>query len=225
MKKSLFSFALAAFALCSSVSVADAQIKEGSVTYSVSIETDMQLPPEYAAMMQGIESTTYFKDKKSRTDVMSAMSNQIILNDGKGNTTVFIDAMGQKFYTKTSAKDQKNDKEPASKITYLNEKKTIAGYECKKAEIETTAPGDSVATKTTVWYTDKIMLPAGSEGKQKFMTGLKGFPMEFEMKSPMGKTKFSATKVSTAAVPDSKFDVSTEGYVEKTADELKMMGG
>ena len=40
-----------------------AQVKEGSITYNVTMDG---LPPEQAAMMDGTEQKTIFKDKKSR---------------------------------------------------------------------------------------------------------------------------------------------------------------
>ncbi|HEX7412414.1 MAG TPA: hypothetical protein VF411_00105 [Bacteroidia bacterium] len=200
---------------------AQAQIKEGSVTYSVSVEG---MPPEQAAMMKGMELSVSFKDKKSRAEFSMTMGTAITVSDDDGSLTL-TDMMGQKSYIKMSKvdieKEAKNNPEP--KITYVEEKKAIAGYECKKALVEVKSQKGEME-KVTVWYCEK--LPNNSGGKQmsKFK-GLKGAPLEFESNQGPMKMKMTATKVSTAPVPDSQFKLSTEGYTEMKAEDLKKMQG
>src|ERR1017187_5215965 len=110
---------------------AQAQIKEGSVTYSVSVEG---MPPEQAAMMKGMELSVSFKDKKSRADFSMTMGTTITVSDDDGSL-MLMDMMGMKQYVKMTKADieKESKKSPEPKITYTEEKKTIAGYECKKA--------------------------------------------------------------------------------------------
>ena len=70
------------------------QIKEGSITYNVSMEG---LPPEQAAMMDGTEQITFFKGDKSRVEFSSAFVSSIAISDGV-KTTILMDQMGQKMY-------------------------------------------------------------------------------------------------------------------------------
>jgi GLPGLI family protein len=219
MKKAILSLSLAAMAVCAAFTTATAQIKEGSITYSMTIDG---LPPEQAAMMQGMEMKTYFKNGKSRSEMNSAFVNTITVTDGKGGAITLMDQMGQKIYFKSKPEEgKKKDKKEDPKITYSDEKKTVAGYECKKAVVEAKDDKGNVST-VTVWYTDKIA-PVETGGRGQQFKGLKGVPLEFEMPNQGMVIKFAATNVSSAAVPDSKFEVSTEGYTEM--DPNQMGGG
>ncbi|MEO8867407.1 MAG: DUF4412 domain-containing protein [Bacteroidia bacterium] len=200
---------------------AQAQINEGSVTYGVTMEG---LPPEQASMMKGMELTMMFKAKKSRAEFSSAMMTSTTVNDDNGSLTL-MDGMGQKSFIKMSKADLEKDAKKAAepKITYIDEKKTIAGYECKKALIEVKDQKGEVQ-KVTVWYTEK--LPNNSSGKMMGqLKGLKGAPLEFETAQGPYKMKFSASKVSLSPVADSEFTLSTDGYTEMKADDLKKMQG
>ena len=201
---------------------AQAQIKEGSVTYSVAVEG---LPPEQASMMKGMELTMFFKDKKSRVEFSSAMQSSTTVSNDDGSLTL-MDGMGQKSFIKMSKADieKETKKNPEPKITYTEEKKTIAGYECKKAVIEVKDQKGEVQ-KVDAWYTDK--LPNSGTGRMMGQfKGLKGAPLEFDMNFGPMKMKMSATKVSLSPVADSQFVLSTDGYTEiKMEDLQKKMGG
>jgi len=200
---------------------ASAQINEGTVTYSVTMDG---LPPEQASMMKGMELTMMFKNAKSRAEFSSAMMTTTSVNDDNGSLTL-MDGMGQKSFIKMSKADLEKEckKNSEPKITYVDEKKTIAGYECKKALVET-KDQKGETQKVTVWYTEK--LPNNSSGKMMGqLKGLKGAPLEFEAAQGPYKMKFSATKVSISLVADSNFTLSTDGYTEIKADDLKKMQG
>lgn len=196
-----------------------AQVKEGSITYSVNFEG---LPPEAAGMMKGSELKVYFKDKKSRTEFTSAFSSNTTISDDNSTTTL-VDAMGQKYFYKMSKADmeKENKKSPDPKITYTEEKKTIAGYECKKALIENKSEKGEVQ-KVDVWYTEKIQSSSAGKSSGQFK-GLKGAPLEFSMNQGQFKMQMSATNVSTSPMADSKFIANTEGYTEKSYAEMKQM--
>src|SRR6202008_4326587 len=96
--------------------------------------------------------------------------------------------------------------------------------ECKKAVIDF-KDEKGTPMSSNVWYTDKIPYTnTGGRGAGQFK-GLKGAPLEFQISQQGFKMTMTATSVSTTAVPDSKFVVSTEGYTEIKADDLKKMGG
>ncbi len=207
-----------------SMLTAQAQIKEGSITYSVNFEG---MPPEQAGMMKGTEMKIYYKDKKSRSEFSNAFFNNITVSDDVSSTTL-SESMGQKQFYKMKKEDmEKESKKKADpKITYTEEKKTIATYECKKAIVET--KNDKGETnKTDVWYCEKLQGGSGSGsgmGGNPFK-GLKGAPLEFSMQQGPMKMQMTATAVSTAPVADSKFVVSTEGYTEIKAEDLKKQRG
>lgn len=217
MKKLIFSLIAVAGLLTT-----QAQVKEGSITYSVNFEG---LPPEYASMMKGSELKVYFKEKKSRSEFVNAMTSNTTISD-ENTTTTLVDAMGQKYFYKMNKADMEKEskKNPEPKITYVDEKKTIAGYECKKAVLET-KNDKGEAQKMDVWYTDKIQSSSGSGRNQGQFKNLKGAPMEFSMNQGQFKMQMTATNVSTSPVADAKFVANTEGYTEKSYAEMKQMGG
>lgn len=201
---------------------ATAQIKEGMITYSVEVQG---VPPEQAAMMKGMELSIYFKDKKSRAEFVTAFMSSTTVSDENGSTTL-MDGMGNKSYVKMNKADMEKEgkKNPDPKITYVDEKKTIAGYECKKAIIES-KDEKGQANKATVWYSEKIPFNGNGGRMTGQFKGLKGAPLEFESQQGPMKMKMTATKVTTESVPDSKFVVNTDGYTEMKMDDLKKMRG
>ncbi|MHB8258962.1 MAG: hypothetical protein ACYDCN_09650 [Bacteroidia bacterium] len=195
-------------------------IKEGTVTYSVTVDG---MPPEQAAMMKGMELSVSFKDKKSRVDFSMTMGTTITVSDDDGSLTL-MDMMGMKNYMKMTKADieKESKKNPEPKITYTEEKKTIAGYECKKAVIDM-KDQKGETQKANVWYCEKL-ISNSAIGKGQFK-GLKGAPLEFDSNQGPMKMKMTATKVSLSPVPDSQFKLSTEGYTEMKAEDLKKMQG
>ncbi len=204
-----------------------------TVKMSVKVEG---LPEEYAGMAEN-DVVTYMKGEKSKTEVTSMMMSQVIVNDGE-KTTTLMEQMGNKTgWVLTKAEIEAEEKEAEAKktakpkIEYVDEKKTIAGYECLKAVVTQTGK-DKKEVKTIVWYTDKIKQPTTSKtkGKRGMMGGpdlseLKGFPMETEMAmNNQGmdmKVISTVTEVLTSAIDDAVFKVSTDGYKMMSYKELK----
>jgi GLPGLI family protein len=199
---------------------AQAQIKEGSITYSVTVDG---MPPEQAAMMKGMELNMAFKDKKSRVEFSSSMMSSTTVSDDDGSLTL-MDGMGMKSFTKLNKEDleKENKKNPEPKITYTEEKKTIATYDCKKAVIEV-KDQKGEAQKLNVWYTEK--LPNNGGGRMGQFKGLKGAPLEFETNQGPMKMRMTATKVSLSPIADSQFKLSTDGYTEMKMEDLQKMRG
>ncbi len=206
----------------------NAQLKEGSVTYSMKIEG---LPPEQAAMMGDMETKVTFKNDRVLTDVSSMMGSQTVYTDSKG-MLMLIDQMGNKIAVKQTKEEmdkaaaKEKDKPADPKIEYTTETKMIAGYECKKA-IVTITKKDKTDEKVDVWYSEKFDNP-NKDGKgrgQAIMKGLKGMAFEYSGGNGGMKFKMVAKEVSTETVADSKFELSTDGYKMMTMDEMKAMQG
>lgn len=206
----------------------NAQIKEGSITYAMTMEG---LPPEQAAMIGDMELKSTFKNTKVLTEMSSMMFTNQTLVDDKG-LVMLMEQMGNKIAVKQTKEEmekeeaKQKDKPADPKIEYTAETKTIAGYECKKA-IVTMVNKDKKEEKMDIWYCDKFE-NTNKEGKgrgQSFMKGLKGMPFEYSGAQGPMKFKMVAKEVSIEPVADSKFELSTEGYKIMTMDELKAMQG
>lgn len=205
-----------------------AQTTEGYVLYDMKIEG---LPPEQAAMMGDMETKVTFKGGKVLTEMTSMMfTNQTSVDDN--GMVMLMEQMGNKIAVKmTKAEIEKEaakakEKSAEPKIEYLNETKTIAGYECKKAIVTLTGK-DKKEEKMEVWYCEKFDNP-NKEGRGKgqgFMKGLKGMPFEYAGGQGGMKFKMVAKEVSVDPVSDAKFALSIDGYKLMTMDELKAMQG
>lgn len=204
----------------------NAQIKEGSITYAMTIEG---LPPEQVAMMGDMEMKITFKENKSLLEVSTMMMTQQASVDENGMTLV-VESMGNKMAVKqTKAEMDKEeakskDKSPDPKIEYTTETKMIAGYECKKAIVTMLVGKDKKEEKIEVWYSDKFNY-LDKDGKTKGeIKGLKGVPFEYISFRTGFKSKLMAKDVKLEPVKDDKFILSTEGCKMMTMDELKSMG-
>lgn len=193
------------------------QIKEGSITYNVTMEG---LPPEQAAMMDGTEQKTTFKNDKSKIEFSNAFINTVTVFDGSKMVTL-MDQMGQKtFFEMTSDEmNKRSEKSPKSEIEYKEETKKIAGYDCKKAIIKS-KDEKGEETVMNVWYSESLPNLSKNSGRNSGgMKELKGAPLEFEAKQGPFFMKFTASEISTKTVDDSEFKVSTEGYVKRNPPE------
>lgn len=220
-------FSTLAFISLSVVSLT-AQNNEGFVLYDMKIEG---LPPEQAAMVGDMENKVTFKNGKVLTEMTSMMfTNQTVIDEN--GMTMLMEQMGNKMAIKQTKDEmekeaaKQKDKQADPKIEYINETKTIAGYECKKAII-TIVGKDKKEEKMEVWYSEKFANP-NKEGRGKgqgFMKGLKGMPFEYAGGQGGMKFKMTAKEVSVDPVSDSKFNLSTDGYKLMTMDELKALQG
>lgn len=224
MKKLFVTLAVVALSALTS----NAQVKEGYIVYDMKMEG---LPPEQAAMIGDMEMKVTFKNGKSLNEMTSMMfTNQTMVDDN--GMVMLMEQMGNKFAVKQTKEEMEKeaakskDKPAEPKIEYVNETKTIAGYECKKA-IVTVVGKDKKEEKTEIWYSEKFENP-NKEGKgrgQGIMKGLKGIPFEYAGGQGGMKFKMTAREVSEEPVADSKFNLSTDGYKVMTMDELKAMQG
>ena len=194
---------------------------EGVITYDLELKSET-LPAQVMTMMQGSKMTTYTNGEKSRVELDMGISANTTIIDTKGKTAVtLLDLMGQKYMIKSSTEEAPKDGSK-TEIKYVDGTKEIAGYKCKKAEMNVT---DKDGKKTTydVYYTEDI--PSSATGRNG-LKGLKGTALEYTMKAPDYDMTmhFTAKSVSKEKVSSDKF-VVPEGYKETTREELmKGMG-
>lgn len=203
--KRLFLIAFFAF----TYSFSSAQDFEGIITFSISYDA---LPPEMADVVAMLpkEQIFYIKNHKSKFLQSSSMSNTVVISDSKTTiSTVLIDAMGQKYKMTIDTNemtDVEGETDEDIKINYVNESKTIAGYDCKKAVVIM----DGFDQEAIFYYTEEIapLMLNGMEGLH-----LKGLPLEYRISMDGMTMVMKATKVDKTAVPDSTFEIP-DGYTE-----------
>jgi GLPGLI family protein len=211
--KIILGAALAVVTLCST-QISSAQSFEGKMTMKIEYE---EVPEEMESYVGALpkESVMFVKGKKNRTEQITMMGTQITIVDQETSAGIILmDMMGQKIAMKMDSQtNELNDSLGTPTITYKDETKEIAGYNCKKAEIKYTGEEDPM----TIWYTEEIM----SEGFNKF-NSLKGLPMQYTVTANGMVMTMTVTRVSKETVSDDKF-VIPEGYTLKTKEELMKM--
>jgi len=214
MKKSFFFL----FILCLSLTVLGQKASnfEGIIKYDVSFE-DAGLPPEAVALFKNAEVKLYLSPDKQRTDINMIMQNSTSIVDLKEKTMINImDIGGKKYLVRTDEAQLKKEKEaePNLKINYSTETKTIAGYVCQKAEV---LMDDGSGMVMNVYFTEEIPL----NELNPVYKGLKGFPLEYTMNMGGITIKFIANSITKEKIDKSVFDISKEGYIETTPEELQ----
>ncbi len=195
-----------------------AQGPSGYIKYNMSY-TESSMTKEELEMMPE-ETEMWFKGDlvKLRMPMgMGMQSDVLILKD---KVVLLMDLMGNKLAmesTKTEVEKQNSDSKKAVVKLVDGETKKVAGYDCKKAILSTPDEKDMI-----VWYSDKIK----SNGSWYFqMSEIKGFPLEFSMKTGEISVRMTAKEVRMENVADAEFTVSSDYKVMSQADMMKMMGG
>ncbi len=189
---------------------------EGKIVYSITYE---DMPAEMKGMesMLPKEMIIHIKENKSRLEQNQMMGKMVVVSDMDQKNGFMEMGMGdQQLRINISTEEFEQETKKMPNIEYLDETKTIAGYECKKAIMK----DDSGQISITVFYTEKINNKA-----QKEFAGLKGFPLQYSMNQQNMKVIMTASTVSEESVQENIFE-KTEGYKDiSQADFQKMMGG
>ncbi|CAG5083583.1 DUF4412 domain-containing protein [Parvicella tangerina] len=187
----------------------------GTIKYSL----DYDLPEAYESQraMLATEMTCYIGKDFTRVEQTSTIGDQITINNlATGVTTVLMDLMGKKIALTTEDVEEDEKVEPV--IEYLEETKTIAGYECSKAVYTIQKNGAEAVFE--VFYTSELPSEANTQFK-----GIEGFPMEYVIESQGMVITYSAIEVKEEKVSKSLGKVP-DGYEHMTYEEfMEMMGG
>ncbi|MBK6962960.1 MAG: hypothetical protein IPH20_03240 [Bacteroidales bacterium] len=192
---------------------------KGVINYKITYPEAKMEASQMAQMPQSAKVT--LNGNKTRIDMNMPSMSQVVLLDADLLTTIFlVDMMGQKVALKPNKKNgPAAGKEPVIVIT--PETKEIAGFVCKKAEINF---GDekSKGSPIIVYYTEAI-------GNNKIFYDneyrtLPGIPMEFYYKMQGMSMLLTATTVEKGKVSNRDFEVPSD-YKEMTPEELRQMFG
>tara|TARA_B110000046_G_scaffold34410_1_gene37249 strand:+ start:17674 stop:18309 length:636 start_codon:yes stop_codon:yes gene_type:complete len=204
-------FILTVAFLVSSISMF-AQDFEGTITYQMVYEN---LSPQIKPMagMLPKSSTVNVKGELSKTTTPNAMGGEInvIINSATGETLTLMDLVGQKYATKMTPENIKDEDKP--EIEYTEETKEILGYMCKKA-----IAIDKKGNEIEVYYTEEIDVKVSSS-----VDGIKGFPMQVIINQNMFTMTQTVTDIKKGKVKKIKMDVPSD-FTLKTIEELQKMG-
>ncbi|BDS09744.1 hypothetical protein [Aureispira anguillae] len=197
-------------------------IDQAHVKYTMTAEGGM------AAALTGSTIDLFFTPTHAKIlgDVMSGMIKMDVRFDNKDKKGMMLmDMMGQKKFVEMDDKaveETKKTNQKPPQVEYTKNYKKIAGYKCQQAKMMI----EGLAEPIIVYITEKIK-PSnlGDLSMMKF-TGLKGFPLSWEMEQEGMKIKIEATTISLDKLPKKIFSmVIPDGYEKMTMEDLQNMGG
>jgi GLPGLI family protein len=216
MKQKLYITFFIGSLLLSTGLLAQKRLTEATITYDIVINTNSS-KPQAADLLDGATSVIYLKGKSSRSEMVSSLGTQsTVINGNTGNVTVLKDYGEQKYMiTMTPANwKESNKKYEGVSFTYVEEYKTIAGYNCQKA-IGKLADG----TSFSVYFT-KDLLPVNKDF-QYLNKNLPGLAMQYEASIGELMVTYTVSAVNFNPVPQAKFDLPKTGYRVMTYEESK----
>ena len=210
---------LAAMFLFSLPVLAQKKLTEGSVLYDITISTGSD-KPQNADFLNGATSAVFIKGGKSRTEMVSSLGTQTTIINQTGNTkeiTILKEYGEQKYMINLTPTDWADVNKKYADVTFTYDNaatKNLQGFLARKA-IGSMPDG----TTFTVWYTPDIAI----DGKdfQYVNRNLPGLALEYETTLGNLKVTYTASKVSFAPVPASKFDLPKSGFRVMTYKESK----
>ena len=194
-------------------------LSEGIVVISQTMSSDNEQMNAQLSMMGEMTTTTYFKDNKSRTEISSPMTGDMIVitdRSSKEMITFMDNPMLGKKYIKGSldiVQSALND----IVITKGDESKTFLNYKCQQYFVTSSVQGQPMEME--VFTTEAIN--AYSQQTAPYGDQIKGFPLYVSMSmNQMGsniKVVSEVTEIKKEVLEDDKFSLEIlEGY-----DEMK----
>ena len=196
--------------------VAQKKLTEATISYDIVINTSNSTP-QAADLLDGATSVIYLKGNSSRSEMISSLGTQATIIDGKsGNVTVLKEYGEQKYMIQMTPDNwkQSNAKYEGINFTYLNEYKTIAGYNCQKA-VGKLADGSVF----NVYFTKDLV--SANKDFQYINKNLPGLALQYEASLGKMMVTYTVSSINFNPVAQSKFDLPKSGYRVMTYEESK----
>lgn len=196
--------------------VAQKKLTEATISYDIVINTS-NAKPQAADLLDGATSVIYLKGNSSRSEMVSSLGTQATIIDGKsGNVTVLKEYGEQKYMIQMTPDNwkQSNSKYEGITFTYLDEYKTIAGYNCQKA-VGKLSDGNVF----NVFFTKDLLPP--NKDFQYLNKNLPGLALQYEATLGKMMVTYTVSNISFNPVAQSKFDLPKSGYRVMTYEESK----
>ncbi|MBS1641336.1 MAG: hypothetical protein JST94_11380 [Bacteroidetes bacterium] len=196
------------FIICSNTIIAQQRtVAECTVTYQIVL--DSTTDKEFVNALNNSSKTLYIKGNLSRTDLVTTNYLQTtFVGRDTGNITILRQIGDNKLITYlTNTKWNKlNNLYDSAVFTSTNETKKIAGYDCKRINVQL-KNGD-----TYVLYYATAIAPSVKNFEYLFKK-IPGFVLEYEVQQQKGiKVKYKAVKVNLSPVAASKMEIPTTSY-------------
>lgn len=193
---------------------------EGKIVYEITLDGEVE--GMMAAMLPS-EIVMKFKGTKCRTEMITAMAENITLSDQKDQNSglILLDVMGSKYAMKVDpAKVEEQKKNlPEFELITTTETKEIAGYMCKKAIMKNKANNE----ETYIYYSEALPYLENSLTSQ--FKNVQGMPLEFNSKLNGITMTIRAKTIENIKIADAEFVASSEYKLVTEEQLMKELGG
>lgn len=193
---------------------------EGKIVYEITLDGEVE--GMMAAMLPS-EIVMKFKGSKCRTEMVTAMAENITLSDQKDPNSglILLDVMGSKYAMKVDpAKVEEQKKSlPEFEIITSTETKEIAGYICKKAIMKNKSNNE----ETYIYYSEELPYLENSLTSQ--YKNISGMPLEFNTKLNGITMTIKAKSIEKLKIADSEFVASSEYKLVTEEQLMKELSG
>jgi len=195
----------------------------GTIVFDVKAEGNL---PDLAKTMMPTTLTYRTSVAKQSMALNFPIAEQkTIFDPATKSAKILMNVLGQKIVINQTSADldqlRKQEGETIG-VKETSETKTIAGYLCKKTVI-TRKTKDGTENNADIYFTEAI--DASSFNVFNAFPEIKGFPLEFSMKSGPMEFKVTAHTITKEKIPASEFEVSADYKVMTVADIQKLFGG
>ena len=202
------------FSITSFCSYAQKQFSEGSLVYSISIESGKTETPVVNSL-NGAELTLFLKPYASRSEMKSSLGIESTVYDNRSASGYILkEYSGQKLMITLTKENWINRNKKFEGIVFETsaETKTISGYNCSKATAKL-----KDGSLITVYYTPSVSI--NNKEYNLVFKNLPGLPVQYEF--GMGKMKFTylLASINWSPLPISKFEIPKSGFRVISYDE------
>jgi len=195
---------------------------EAAITSTSEDEDEDENEEIIAVMKQGRTMELAISPEKNwvKTQVGNIMTVTMELNIAEKKTmTILMEGTIGTMAFRGDPEELKDTSETLPKMElFLNESKTILGYECKKASLT-----DAEGNTTVFWYTEKIASP---EGISQMPDQIPGLSLQFENASPKGVTvTYTAVQIEEQANMSAYQLIIPEGTEISDLKQMAQWGG
>ena len=191
------------------------QNHDGKIEFKIDYELVKELESQRPSL--ATKMIVYTKNNFSRKEEVTRIGSQVLINDIKSESSyLLMQIADEKLAIKVQDSTINNNLK--EKITYLNETKNIAGYECKKAIINTYDSTKEEANTIVLFYTDEII----GVYDLKFLN-LIGTPLEYKVESKGMTITYTATSVSIAEQNRFLFEIPKDFNILSMSEFKRLM--
>ena len=192
-----------------------AQNHNGKIEFKINYELVKELENQRPSL--ATKMIVYIKNNLSRKEEVTRIGSQVLINDIKNRSSYLLMQIADEKLA-IHVQDSSLNNNLKEKITYLDETKNIAGYDCKKAIINTYDSTIEEANTIELYYTDKIV----DVYDLKFQN-LKGTPLKYKVESNGMSITYTATNVSIAEQNKYLFEIPKDFTILSMSEFKRLM--